>query len=129
MPAVLAGKWQLLNVWRPLKTVHKNPLAVADATTVPYSDQYLLSYDRVYMAEGEEKKTRVESPFTMAPKDSDHHFYYMHHQQPDEPLIFKTADSDETATAGAVTHTSFEVPGTEELPTRESIEIRLLAVY
>jgi hypothetical protein len=126
IPEVLAGKWQLLNVWRPLQTIRKHPLAVSDARTVPYSDQHLLSYERTYMQEGEEKKMKVTSPFTKA--NDGHRFYYMHEQQPSDLLIFKTADSDEEA-VGAVTHTSFEIPGTEHLPPRESIEIRLLAVY
>ena len=125
---VLAGKWQLLNVWRPLKTVQKTPLVVADPATVPYSDQYVFSYDRVYFKDGEEMKMRVESPYTRASKDGSHQFYYMYAQRPDEVLIFKTAESDETA-VGAVPHTSFREPGTEHFPTRESLEMRLLVVY
>lgn len=124
-----AGKWQLLNLWRPLKTIRKHPLAVSDSTTIPYTDQHLVQYERVVKAEDKEMKIEVENCFTGASKDGSHQFYYMHEQRPDEVLIFKTADSDDQPKAGAVTHTSFEVPGTEDMPTRESIEIRLMVVY
>ena len=129
IPSVLAGKWQLLNVWRPLKTIRKHPLAVADSSTVPYSDQYMLSYERIITFDGKEVKLNVTTPFTMASKDNSHRFYYMYEQRPDEVVIFKTGDSDENATAGPATHTSFEEPGKEHLPTRESIEMRLLVIY
>lgn len=124
--SVLDGKWQLLNIWRPLKIVRKHPLAVSDARTVPYSDQHILSYERAVTIDGVEKTIPVETAFTRA--NEGHQFYYMHEQQPNEVLVFKTADSDENA-VGAVTHTAFEVPGTEDFPTRESIEMRLLVVY
>lgn len=129
IPSVLAGKWQLLNIWRPLKKIQKHPLAVADASTVPFSDQYLLTYERAFKFDGKEVKLNVQTPFTKASKEDKHRFYYMHEQRPDELLIFKSGESDENARAGAVTHTSFELPGTDHLPTRESIEMRLLVVY
>lgn len=130
---VLAGKWQLLNVWRPLKTIHRSPLAVADSTTIPRSDQIDLKYERKFIVGGEERKLDVENNFTMAPSNEGegkkHQFYYMYEQKPDEVVIFKTGESDESLAAGPVTHTAFEVPGTEHLPTRENIEVRVLAVY
>lgn len=33
-----ASRFSLVNAWRPLKTVLRDPLAVADATSVPASD-------------------------------------------------------------------------------------------
>jgi hypothetical protein len=120
------GKWQLLNVWRPLKTIRRDPLAVSDSNTIPYSDQHIVTHERKYTMDGEEKVIKVQSPFTR--KNDGHQFYYMHEQQPHDVLIFKTADSDDTA-VGAATHTSFTVPGTENLPTRESIEMRVLVTY
>ena len=125
IPAVLAGHWQLINVWRPLKTVHKNPLAVTDSSTVPWSDQHLLSYKRPTPV-GE---MTVENCFTKASETDGHKWYYLNEQRVDEVVLFKIFDSDQNAKTGGVTHTSFMDPEKEGMPTRESIEMRCIVVY
>lgn len=40
---ILSGpRWIILNAWRPIETIRKDPLAVADATSVPDEDLVVL---------------------------------------------------------------------------------------
>lgn len=125
--SALAGRWGLLNIWKPLKVVQKNPLAVTDGATFPTEDLFDLKYELSFAGGGGSKK--VETAFGKAPSANAHDWYYLYEQQPNEVLVFKTADSDEQTAARAVTHSSFVAPGTEDMPTRESIELRCLVVY
>ncbi|KAL8677003.1 MAG: hypothetical protein Q9186_006538 [Xanthomendoza sp. 1 TL-2023] len=43
---LLKGRYQIINVWRPIKTIRKDPLGVADATCVP--DKDLLAVEIIY---------------------------------------------------------------------------------
>jgi hypothetical protein len=47
----------------------------------------------------------------------------------DEVLIFKQHESDSRAVSRATPHSSFQIPGSEGLPTRESIEVRAFVRY
>jgi hypothetical protein len=120
---IMKGRWQALNLWRPIKTVLRDPLAISDATSVPMSDQY------TFTSSAQPGKLPVRILFTRAGEHSMHRWYYLKEQRPDELLIFKTFDSDENARTRMVTHTSFVDPKAEHMPTRESIEIRCIAVY
>jgi hypothetical protein len=43
---LLKGRVQIINVWRPIKTVQRDPLAVADASSV--SDDGLVVVELIY---------------------------------------------------------------------------------
>jgi hypothetical protein len=43
---LLQGRVQIINVWRPIKTVHRDPLAVADAKSV--DDSSLVAIQLIY---------------------------------------------------------------------------------
>jgi hypothetical protein len=122
---ILSKHWQLLNLWRPLKPVQRNPLAVIDSTTIPLSDQAVV---RLEQTEGE-KKYYSDVFFTKATHAEEHRWYYMSEQKPDEVLVFKIFDSDDGAKAPGTPHVSFNDPKTEHLPTRESIEMRFIVSY
>jgi hypothetical protein len=53
-----------------------------------------------------------------------HKWYYLHEQTPEELLLFKIYDSDEEAKTKGVVHSAANAEGTEELPPRQSIEMR-----
>ncbi len=61
--------------------------------------------------------------------DLNHKWYYMHEQRPDEMLVFKTYDSDETAKANGVAHSAVVVEGTGDFPPSQSIEIRAFVCF
>jgi hypothetical protein len=49
--------------------------------------------------------------------------------KPEEVFIFKHFHSKKDIPAWRCAHTSVEIPGTKNLPPRESIEVRALARY
>jgi hypothetical protein len=119
---ISATRWIVINAWRPIKTIQKDPLAVMDATSVPDSD--LVPLKRI-MPNGKE----AENYLVKAGNSGGHKWYYLHKQRPDEVLAFKIFDSDASCRARRTPHSSFVYPGTEKMPTRESIEVRAVVYY
>lgn len=118
----LKGRWMIINIWRPLKTVYRNPLAIADGSTMSLDDLQLClltaSVSGVTPAYG--------LNICSNPK---HRWYYLSEMQPNELLLFKMVDSDPEAVQWGA-HTSFEIPNTPaEAPPRESIEVRCVAYF
>ncbi|KAF2866335.1 amino acid permease-domain-containing protein [Massariosphaeria phaeospora] len=116
---LLQSRVQIINVWRPIKTVQRDPLAVAEANSV--DDGSLVVTKLIYPnREGE----------TLAVKyDAKHKWYYKSALTPDEVLLIKCFDSKLDGRARRVPHTAFGVPGTEDKEGRESIEVRALVFH
>lgn len=117
-----SGRWQIVNVWRPLKTIQKDPLAFADPRTVPDSD--LIPLKRIYPGNKEGENCTVKADGV-----AQHQWYYLGHQHPSEVLLFKQHDSDPKSKTRGTPHTSFSYAGTEHLENRESIEVRAIVSY
>jgi hypothetical protein len=122
---IASGKrWQIIGVWRPLKTVHRNPLAVCDARTTAEAD--FVKVERDFGG-------RAGAYSVLKPGDGNepgHRWYYLPEQRPDEAWVLKHFDSlREDGNARQCAHTSFELPGTRNLPPRESVEFRALVLY
>ena len=116
---LLKGRYQIINVWRPIKTIFKDPLGVADANSVP--DEDLLPVQLIY-------PDRVGETFTVHP-NPEHRWYYLGKQTPQEVMIFKCFDSKEDGRARRVPHSAFVNPATEGESPRESIEVRTLVFH
>ena len=110
---------QIINVWRPIKPVQRDPLAVAEAGSV--SDDSLVVTELIY------PNRRGE---TYAVKyDPAHRWYYKSGLGPEEVLLIKCFDSKLDGRARRVPHTAFNIPGTEDKEGRESIEVRALVFH
>jgi hypothetical protein len=67
----------------------------------------------------------------------DHEWYYRSEMRPDEALLVKIHDSaaglargnGSGVIASGVPHTSLQIPGTEDVEARESIELRCLVFW
>jgi len=116
---LLKKRFQIINVWRPIKTIYKDPLGLADANTVSESD--LLVAKLIY-------PDREGETFTVKPNPS-HRWYYKYAQRPDEPLFIKCYDSVTEGVARRIPHTAFVNPAHENDANRESIEVRTLVFY
>lgn len=116
---LLKGRFQIINVWRPIKTIFKDPLGVADAKSVPDSD--LLPVQLIY-------PDRVGETFTVRPNEQ-HKWYFLYGQRPDEVTLIKCYDSKTDGRARRVPHSAFVNPATEEKKPRESIEVRALVFH
>ncbi|KAH9908283.1 hypothetical protein F4778DRAFT_342593 [Xylariomycetidae sp. FL2044] len=115
---LVKGRYQIINIWRPLKTVYKDPLAVADAASIPQED--LLAASIIY------PRSRDET-WTIKPSRQ-HRWCFKYAQRPDEVLFIKCFDSRGDV-ARRAPHTAFVNPDEEDKEARESIEARALVFY
>lgn len=108
-----------MQVWRPIKTVLRDPLALADAHSVPDSD--LVPAALIY-------PDREGETYAVKP-NLNHRWYFKYAQRPDEPLFIKCYDSVDDGRARRIPHTAFSNPAHDNEPPRESIEVRTLVFY
>jgi len=107
----------IVNVWRGIKKVESFPLAFVNALTTAPEDfltLYRIEKDRV----GEIQQVKYN------PK---HEWNYYSKMDVDEAVIFKTFDS--TVASGYIVHSAVDLTDDRNnIPTRESIEIRVLVL-
>ena len=118
--ALLAGRFLIVNLWRPIGApVEESPLAVCDASTIAAEDT--VATDLVYRDRVGEVYSITHSP--------QHRWFYLPRMAPDEALFIKCFDSD-PARPRLAAHTAFDDPATKpDARTRESIEVRTLALF
>ncbi|RFU32278.1 hypothetical protein B7463_g4074, partial [Scytalidium lignicola] len=116
---LLKKRFQIINVWRPINTIFRDPLAAADAHSVPDSD--LIPAALIYP--DREGETYIVKP------SPNHQWYFKYAQRPDEPLFIKCYDSIDDGRARRIAHTAFLDPAHDDKPPRESIEVRTLVFY
>lgn len=104
----------MFNVWRPLKPVQRDPLAVADKTSVPLEDHI-----SVVTAQ-----PNITTFFTKNNKN--HRWWYMKDQTPEDVLVFLQHDSQG---GPVVPHAAFSLPEAPPSEPRQSIEARVIAVW
>ncbi|CAK7203345.1 hypothetical protein SEUCBS139899_006078 [Sporothrix eucalyptigena] len=117
---LLKGRVQIINVWRPIQTIWRDPLGVAEASTVQEKD--LVPTGLVLPGrEGETFQVRY---------DAGHKWYFKAGLTPQEVLLIKCFDSKTDGRARRVPHSAFVDPAFgEESPSRQSIEVRALVFH
>jgi hypothetical protein len=116
---LLATRTDCRKVWRPIKTIYKDPLAVADAHSVPEDD--LVGAALIY-------PNRRGETFAVKPSPN-HRWYFKYAQRPDEVTLIKCFDTIKDGRARRVPHSAFTNPSEEDKDPRESIEVRALVFY
>ncbi|GAB1317186.1 7alpha-cephem-methoxylase P8 chain [Madurella fahalii] len=116
---LLKKRWQIINAWRPIKTIYKDPLAVADARTIAEED--LVPAKIIYTDHERES-------WTIKPSAA-HRWYFKYAQRPDEVLLIKCFDSCTDGVARRAPHSAFQDPRHVNDAWRESIEIRTMVFY
>jgi hypothetical protein len=114
----------MTQIWRPIGTVTRDPLAVSDARSIPDSD---LVYVPVRFPDHDTEAVEVRPP-----TNSPHKWYFKDKQQTDDVLFFKQVDScQKPGVPRRVPHCAFkdtELPeGAGEL--RMSVELRAFVFY
>ncbi|KAI0172501.1 hypothetical protein GGR52DRAFT_544864 [Hypoxylon sp. FL1284] len=118
--SLLQGRVQIVNVWRPIRAVLRDPLAVAEAGSVDEAD--LVPVPLVY-------PTRRGETFSVRHADR-HRWFYKSRLAPDEVLLIKCFDSKTDGRARRVPHSAFVDPETtDDVPARQSIEVRALVFH
>ncbi|KAI0424837.1 hypothetical protein F5Y09DRAFT_353028 [Xylaria sp. FL1042] len=125
-------RWRTVNLWRPIKTIRRDPLCYCDRRTV--SDE-----DLVPVFAKPPSKEAGASPFYDTKHLGDrfqtlevranpkHKWYYLSEMRPDEALVFKCYDS-KNPSENRCCHSSFRLPQTFDEP-RESMEMRFFVFY
>jgi hypothetical protein len=117
----LAGRYQLVNLWRPIVgPVESMPLALLDGRSVAAND--LVLTDLVHPTRTGEIYSVVHNPA--------HRWYYVPAMRTDEALLIKCFDSDPNAPVRLSPHGAFEDPASPAgAQPRQSIEVRTLALF
>lgn len=112
-------RFQVLNIWRPIKTIFRDPFAVCASHSVP--DEDILPVKLIY-------PDWVGEPCTILPNKK-HEWFYKFAQTPEEVLMFKCYESKKDGRARRVPHAAFVDKEMAEREPRQSIEVRALVFY
>mgnify|MGYP005987685231 CR=1 FL=1 len=115
---IIGKRYQIINVWRPIQPILKDPITVADSNSVPDSD--------LVGAEMTEDGFVGES--WVVRHNPNHQWYYKYGMTPKDVLLIKCFDSNTTVARRAL-HCAFEDPEYRENESRQSIEVRCLVCY
>jgi len=138
--SALAPRWALYSIWRPLKRVKRDALALGDARSFSEQDYVPVLIRTPSLGtegEGQGKGVEVhecEAWVARGPgAGREHRWWWVSEQRPEEVLVIGLFDSAREAdgvAAGGAMHCSVEVEGQgEEGEARESLELRCLAVW
>ena len=118
----LTRRYVHMNLWRPIRTVYRTPLALCDASSVVESD---LNDSEIRGGLNDPSRPSMWGfNLSYSPR---HRWYYAPRMQPDEVLVFKLFDSDRSRVQWTG-HTAFDDPtAAPDAPARESIEIRTIS--
>eukprot|EP00927_Polykrikos_kofoidii_P068886 TRINITY_DN6423_c0_g2_i2.p1 TRINITY_DN6423_c0_g2~~TRINITY_DN6423_c0_g2_i2.p1 ORF type:complete len:341 (-),score=72.42 TRINITY_DN6423_c0_g2_i2:353-1375(-) len=125
---IVAGnrRFAIVNVWRNISRdapVKRMPLAVMDCTSVVEKED-LFTVELIFKDRVGENLALDEKPY--------HRWFFYPEMKFEEAILFKTFDSsDSPEHSGRFTiHSAFDDPRTKaEDPTRESIEVRVVAIF
>ncbi|KAK1776962.1 hypothetical protein QBC45DRAFT_380144 [Copromyces sp. CBS 386.78] len=118
---LMQRRWGIVNIWRPLKPIHKDPLALCDARTVSDAD---LVPGSIILKSGQCRESWTVKP------NMEHRWYFKYQQQPDEVVLIKCFDSVSSPDmARRAPHCAVEDPDAKEREWRESVEVRCLVFW
>lgn len=115
------GRFQILNVWRPLvDPVEDYPLALVDARSLRAED--LITTER--------RAPNHTGEIQLAVHDPEQRWFYYSAMRPHEVLLFKTFDSIDGGTRPCSIHSAIRLPDAPaDARPRESIESRVFVFY
>lgn len=126
-----APRWALFSIWRPLKPVRRDPLALGDARSFAQEDYVPIDVQSPNLGFAGKQEVHACESYLAHGRDS-HEWYWISGQMPEEVLVIGLFDSErerETVAAGGTLHSSVDLEGTENEEARESLELRCLAIW
>jgi len=115
------GRFQIINVWRPLTDpIEDYPLALVDARS--------LTAD--HLVDTERRAPNHVGEIQLALHDPQQRWFYYSAMRPEEVLMFKTFDSVDGGTHPCSIHTAIHLPNApSDAKPRESVETRAFVFY
>ena len=125
-------RWAIYSIWRPLKTVQRDPLAVSDQRTIQ-PDDYVPTVMK-FPNLGQPGVTGTHDTDSYLSRYSESHkWFWVEEQKPEEVVVItffdSNAEKDGGPASGGILHSSVELPGTEDKQLRESVELRCLCIW
>ena len=126
-----APRWALFSIWRPLKKVRRDPLALGDQQTFRPEDYVPTIVKTPNLGvEGQETHDAASYLGRWSPGQK---WYWISEQEPEEVLVVGLFDSErekeDPVAGGGTLHSSVDLEGAENEEARESLELRCLAVW
>lgn len=115
---LLRKRYQIINVWRPIATIRKDPIAVADARSVPDGD----------LVEADMTENDFPGKQWVVRHNARHRWHYKYGMTPEDVLLIKCFDS-RTDVARRALHSAFEDVEHRDDVSRQSIEVRCIIFY
>ena len=132
MDTLMKKRWGIINVWRPISTVTRDPLAACDWNTVAEGDLFpkQVSLPSKGSNTFENVSAGTGKPFERlgVRSNPNHRWYYKSEQRPNEVMFVKCFDSKKDV-ARCAPHGAFVDPKTINEKPRESIEVRCLVFW
>jgi hypothetical protein len=133
-------RWAMFSIWRPLKTVRRDPLALSSTATFPKDDYVPFSvlFPTGVKDEGngdgdEGHREAVYLAHGSMEGNGEHEWYWIKNQRPEEVFVIQLFDSEAEregrGVAGGVMHSAVGIEGTEGEEARESVEVRCCAIW
>lgn len=124
-------RYMAFSIWRPIKTIQRDPLGICNAESVKAGE--LVPLKRLY-PDGKTGENVVVKAVEVEGQICEHEWYYISGQTPEGVLMIKIFDSedDDWQQGGTVRvgpHCSFHLKGTDDEAVRESIEVRVVVSY
>ena len=116
----LKRRFAIVQVWRPIRAIESEPLAICDGRSIPETGFIMMQRRYSY---------RTAEVYHISYNEN-HRWLYFPEMTPDEALIFKVFDTDANAGVRFTAHSAFDDPTTSpDASPRESIELRALAFF
>lgn len=125
-------RWAIINVWRPIKPISKDPLGLCDARSARDEDLMPVTSRLPPKGSGAYASVSDGDGFELYYKryHPDEQWYFANKMEPNEVLMIKCFDSlRDGKTARRCPHSAFTDPGTDSNDTRQSIEVRSLVFF
>ncbi len=125
-------RWAIINAWRPIKPVTRNPLGVCDTSTVADEDLVPV-YAKLTRTWGNTvtDMSAQQSQVYNVKANPRHRWYFASEMQPDDVLLITIFDTNKTSDGHPrrVIHSAFPYESEGDKSPRESIEFRSLVVW
>lgn len=125
-------RWALFSIWRPLKKVRRDPLALGDQRTFRPEDYIEVMIRTPYLGRVELAGKTHDTASYLARWSDGHEWYWIEGQEPEEVLVIGLFDSimeGVNKASGGTLHSSVDLEGAEGEEARESLELRCWAVW
>jgi hypothetical protein len=125
-------RWAIINVWRPIKPITRNPLGFCDTSTVE-DDDLVPVHAKLTSTWGNPTTdlSDIQTQVYNVKANTQHRWYFASGMQPDEVLFLTIFDTNKTVDGHPrrVVHSAFPYVSEEGSLPRESIEFRSLVVW